>query len=204
MQLGEVQFVQYRRLVAPEDGGMKKIINSTYISLDGVIENPQDWPVPPDDGTGGRIQSELLFACDAVLMGRRTYEGFAPVWSARSGDPLSDRINSMSKYVVSTTLTDPKWTNTTVIADDVITQVSELKRQPGHDIVQYGFGQLSYELLAHGLLDELRLWVHPLFVGRGGPGDLLYRDSDLAQLELVATQPLTSGIVVLTYRMTES
>jgi dihydrofolate reductase len=137
-------------------------------------------------------------------MGRRTYEGFAPVWSARSGDPLSDRINSMSKYVVSTTLTDPKWTNTTVIADDVITQVSKLKRQPGHDIVQYGFGQLSYALLAHGLLDELRLWVHPLFVGRGGPGDLLYRDGDLAQLELVATQPLMSGIVVLTYRMTES
>ena len=183
---------------------MKRIINSTYISLDGVIENPQDWPGLPDDGTFGRIQSELLFACDAVLMGRRTYEGFAPVWTARSGDPLSDRINSMSKYVVSTTLTDPKWTNTTVIADDVVAEVTKLKQEPGQDIVQYGFGQLSYALLAHGLLDELRLWVHPLFVGHGGPSDLLYRDSDLTQLELVATQPLTSGIVVLTYRIAES
>ncbi len=202
--LGQVHFVQYVRLVAAEDGGMKKIINSTYISLDGVIENPQDWPGLPDDGTFGRIQSELLFACDAVLMGRRTYEGFAPVWAARSGDPLSDRINSMSKYVVSTTLTDPKWTNTTVIADDVITQVTKLKQQPGQDIVQYGFGQLSYLLLAHGLLDELRLWVHPLFVGHGGPSDLLYRDNDLTQFDLVASQPLTSGIVVLTYRIPAS
>jgi dihydrofolate reductase len=182
---------------------MRKIINSTYVSLDGVIESPQDWPGPPDDGAGGRIQSDLLFACDVVLMGRRTYEGFAPVWAARSGDPFSDRINTMSKYVVSTTLTDPKWTNTTVIADDVITEVTELKQRPGRDIVQYGFGQLSYQLLAHGLMDELRLWVHPLFVGRGGPNDLLYRDCDLTQLELVATQPLTSGIVVLTYRTTE-
>jgi dihydrofolate reductase len=180
---------------------MRKIINSTYISLDGVIENPQDWPSgPPDDGTAGQLQTDLLFACDAVLMGRRTYEGFAPVWAARSGDPYSDRINTMNKYVVSTSLNDPQWMNTTVIADDVIGQVTALKQQPGQDIVQYGFGQLSFELLANGLLDELRLWVHPLFVGRGGPSDLLYRDCDLTQFELVSSQPLKSGIVVLTYR----
>lgn len=184
---------------------MRKIINSTYISLDGVIENPHNWPAgPPDDGAGGQIQTELLFACDAVLMGRRTYEGFAPAWTARSGDPYSDRINSMNKYVVSTTLRDAEWTNTTVIADDVIDQITALKQQPGQDIVQYGFGRLSFELLAHGLLDELRLWIHPLFVGRGAPEELLYRDCDLTQFELVATQPLTSGIVVLTYRTVNS
>jgi dihydrofolate reductase len=184
---------------------MRKIINSTYISLDGVIENPQDWPAgPADDGTAGQIQTDLLFACDAVLMGRRTYEGFAPVWSSRSGDPYSDRINSMDKFVVSTTLTDPEWTNTAVIADDVIARIGALKQQPGQDIVQYGFGQLSFALLAHGLLDEVRLWVHPLLVGHGGPSDLLYRDCDLTQFELVGAQPLTSGIVVLSYRTSAS
>ena len=76
---------------------MRKIINSTYISLDGVIQNPQDWPALGASGEDGNaIQTELLFACDAVLMGRHTYDGFAAVWPARSGDPYSDRINSMA------------------------------------------------------------------------------------------------------------
>jgi hypothetical protein len=85
---------------------MRKIINSTYITLDGVIENPQDWPYGGADDGAGAIQTELLLACDALLMGRRTYEGFAPVWPTRSGDPYSDRINSRAKYVVSSTLRD--------------------------------------------------------------------------------------------------
>jgi dihydrofolate reductase len=180
---------------------MRKIINSTYISLDGVIENPQDWPSGrhQDDGTGGALQTELLFACDAVLMGRRTYGGFAVAWSSRSGDPYSDRINSMEKYVVSSTLKDPEWTNTTIIDGDPIAEISRLKRQPGHDIVQYGFGELSYALMAHNLLDELRLWVHPFFVGHGGPDDLLFRECPPTTFDLVGAQPLSSGIVVLSY-----
>ena len=97
---------------------MRKIINSTYISLDGVVEQPHEWPTieRPSDERGGQIQTSLLMACDAVLMGRRTYDGFAPVWQTRSGDPLSDRMNTMPKYVVSTTLRDPDWANTTVIS----------------------------------------------------------------------------------------
>jgi dihydrofolate reductase len=180
---------------------MRKIINSTYISLDGVIENPQDWPPGTvQDETGAKIQNDLLFACDAVLMGRRTYDGFAPVWSSRSGDPYTDRINAMPKYVASTTLTNPVWANTTVITGDIVVQIARLKEQPGQDIVQYGFGQVSYALMAAGLLDELRLWVHPFFVGRGGPSDLMYRDAPLAKFDLVDTTPLKSGIVVLSYR----
>ena len=180
---------------------MRRIINSTYISLDGVIENPQDWPSGrhEDDGRGGQIQTELLLHCDALLMGRRTYEGFAPVWQARSGDPYSDHINAMEKWVVSTTLTDPEWNNTSVIGGDVAEAIRARKAQPGQDIVQYGFGQLSYTLLEHGLLDELRLWVHPFFVGRGGPQDLLFREGPATQFELTDTTPLASGIVVLTY-----
>lgn len=180
---------------------MRRIINSTYISLDGVIENPQDWPSDNvDDDTGATVQTELLFACDAVLMGRHTYDGFAPVWATRSGDEYSDRINSMTKYVVSSTLRKPEWNNTTVISGDVVAEIKRLKDQPGKDIVQYGFGQLSHTLMEHGLLDELRLWVHPLFVGSGGPQDLLFREGPLTRLNLIDTKTLKTGVVILSYQ----
>jgi len=186
-----------------EEYTMRRIINSTYISLDGVIQNPQDWPGNgiEDDGTGGKVQMDLLSGCDALLMGGRTYPGFAPAWMARSGDPYSDRINAMAKYVVSSTLTDPEWNNTTVISRDPIDAIRRLKEQPGLDIVQYGFGQLSYALLEHGLLDELRLWIHPLFVGRATADDLIFRPGATAQLELAGTLALNTGIVILTYRV---
>ena len=185
---------------------MRRIINSTYISLDGVIQDPQDWPgngIEPD-GTGLKVQTDLLFACDAVLMGGRTYPGFAAAWMARSGDPFSDRINSMTKYVVSSTLRDPEWNNTSVISGDVVAEIRRLKEQPGQDIVQYGFGQLSYALIEHSLLNELRLWVHPLFVGQATHADLLFRPSATAQLELAGTLALNTGIVILTYRIPSS
>ncbi len=182
---------------------MRRIINSTYITLDGVISDPQDWPgngIEPD-GTALSVQTDLLFACDAVLMGARTYPGFAQAWIARSGDPYSDRINAMAKYVVSSTLRDPEWNNTTVISGDPVAQIRRLKEQPGQDIVQYGFGPLSYTLLEHGLLDELRLWVHPLFFGRASADGLLFRPAATAQLELAGTLTLNTGIVILTYRV---
>jgi dihydrofolate reductase len=184
---------------------MRKIINSTYISLDGVIQNPQDWPSSTVlDERGGAIQNELLFACDAVLMGHHTYDGFAAVWSGRTGDPYSDRINAMTKYVVSSTLTDPEWTNSTVINGDVAAEFARLKDQPGQDIVQYGFGEVTFALMAAGLVDELRLWIHPFFVGRSGPDDLLFRPCDLIRFDLVDTTILKSGIVILSYRLATS
>ena len=181
---------------------MRRIINSTYISLDGVIQDPQDWPDSgiESDGIGGKVQTDLLFACDAVLMGRHTYAGMAAAWMARSGDPYSDRINSMAKYVVSSTLRDPEWGNTSVISGNPVAQIGRLKEQPGQDIVQHGFGQLSYALLEAGLLDELRLWVHPLFVGRATPADLLFRPTASAGFELTGTLALNTGIVILSYR----
>ena len=182
---------------------MRKIINSTYITLDGVIQDPQDWPDNgiEGDGTGLKVQMDLLASCDALLMGARTYPPMAAAWMARSGDPYSDRINAMAKYVVSSTLTDPEWTNTTVISADAIAAIRRLKEQPGQDIVQYGFGQLSYALLEHGLLDELRLWVHPLFLGQATADSLLFRPAVTTQLELTGAQPLNTGIVILTYRV---
>ena len=184
---------------------MRRIVNSTYISLDGVIENPQNWPSLgsfSDEGT--RIQTKLLESCGAVLMGRRTYDGFAPVWTSRSGDPYSDRINTMPKYVVSSTLTDPQWANTTVISGDPVGEIAKLKQEPGQDIVQYGFGRLSYALMEAGLLDELRLWVHPFFVGRAETQDLLFRPSVPTVFNLTDTHALPSGTVLLTYQARKS
>jgi dihydrofolate reductase len=180
---------------------MRRIINSTYISLDGVIENPQNWPSGrhDDDGKGGQIQTDLLLSCDAFLMGRRTYEGMAPVWTARSGDPYSDHINAMEKWVASTTLSDPSWNNTTVIAGDLAAEISRRKEQPGRDIVQYGFGPVTRLLLQHDLLDELRLWVHPFLIGLGNADDLLFREGTVGNLQLAQVTPLASGIVVLAY-----
>ena len=179
---------------------MRKIINSTFISLDGVVENPEAWPpTGPDDESSYTLHTELLLACDALLMGRRTYEGFASAWPTRSGDTFSDHINSMRKYVVSSTLRDPEWSNTTVIAGDPIAEITRLKAEPGKDMVQYGFGRLSHTLMSHGLLDELRLWIHPLFVGAGGADALIYRDGSQTMFELRDTTPLKSGIVVLSY-----
>ena len=181
---------------------MGKIVNSTYISLDGVVENPHLWPsLPAGRGdTGDQIQIDLLQDSDAVVMGRHTYDGFAPVWPTRSGDPYSDRINTMPKYVVSSSLTDPEWANTTVIdgGGDVVGEIRRLK-DSGQDLVQYGFGQLSFAMLEAGLLDEIRLWVHPQIVGSGGMDDLLFRESTPTNLRLLDTTALGNGIVILSY-----
>jgi dihydrofolate reductase len=180
---------------------MRRIVNSTYVTLDGVIKDPQNWPeLASFSDRGNQIQNELLGRCDAVLMGRHTYDGFAPVWSGRSGDPYTDRINAITKYVVSSTLTDPQWQKTTVIDHDPIDAIRSLKQQPGADIVQYGFGPLAHELMGAGLLDELRLWVHPFFVGTGTSADLLYRPGSSRQFVLTGSTSLDNGTVILTYR----
>lgn len=180
---------------------MRAIINSTYITLDGVIQNPHTWPsVGGFTDEGEHIQIELMARCDAILMGRHTYELFAPAWSIRSGDPLSEGMNSLPKYVASSTLKDPQWHNTTVIDHDAIEAIRALKHEPGADIVQYGFGALSHSLVAAGLLDELRLWVHPFIVGTGNTNDLLYRAGSSGTFELADSTTLGSGIVILTYR----
>jgi dihydrofolate reductase len=176
---------------------MRKIVNSTYISIDGVVENPHLWPdTGPGDARWEEIQTELMLSCDALIMGRRTYEGFAPVWPTRSGDPASDHINSMRKYVFSTTLTDPEWNNTTVIDGDPVAAIRELKEQPGEGIVQYGYGAITRAMLANDLLDELRLWVYPLIAGKDGS---IYGELPTIVFNLADVTTMSSGTVVLTY-----
>jgi dihydrofolate reductase len=185
---------------------VRKIINSTYITLDGVIEAPHLWPSlgPPGDDRFGQIQTDLALSCDALLMGRHTYDGFAPVWPTRAGDPLSDHINAMPKYVASTTLKDPEWNNTHVIDGDVVAEVGRLKEAPGKDIVQYGYGAVSRLLLQHNLLDELRLWLHPLILGSGSPTDLLFGEAPAVGFRLTDATPLSDGIVILSYQTAET
>jgi dihydrofolate reductase len=181
---------------------MRQLINSTYISLDGVVENPHLWP-PLKGGTSGegdQIQTDLLETCDIVLMGRRTYDVFAPAWMARSGDPYSDRINTMRKVVVSTTLADPEWPNTEVVAGDVAARVRALKGENGGHIVQYGFGDVSRVLLDDGLFDQFQLWIHPQLVGPSDAADLLYRPGTAAAFDLVDSRVLSNGIILATYR----
>ena len=181
---------------------MRKIINSTYITLDGGIENPHLWPSLGDAATeiSFDIQNDLLQACDALLMGRRTYESFAAAWPTRSGDSFSDRINAMQKYVASTTLQEPTWNNTTVISADLIGELRKLKAQPGKDIVQYGLGPVSFTMMEHGLMDEIRLWVHPLILGNSGPARPHFLDCAPAHLQLVGARSLPNGITILSYR----
>jgi dihydrofolate reductase len=180
---------------------MRRIINSTYISLDGVVEAPHLWPSlgRGSDERADQIQTDLLLTCDALLMGRHTYDGFAPVWPTRSGDPASDHINAMPKYVVSTTLKDPEWTNTRVIDGDVAGEIERLKAADGQNIIQYGYGAVTRLLLERGLLDELRLWFYPLILGRGEPGDLLFGAVPATGFRLVDTTALSNGIVILAY-----
>jgi dihydrofolate reductase len=180
---------------------MRQLINSTYLTLDGVVEGPHLWPSlkrgPSNEGES--IQTELIEECDIVLMGRRTYDVFAPAWSSRSGDRVSDRINAMRKVVISTTLTDPEWNNSEVVAADVVDRVREFKAEDGGHIVQYGFGDVSRLLLEHGLFDRFDLWIYPQLVGPRDAADLLYRPGTAATFDLVDARVLSNGIVVATY-----
>jgi dihydrofolate reductase len=175
---------------------VRKVIESTLVSLDGVIGDPQVWAEPYFNDQAGERALKQLLVSEAMLMGRRTYELFAAMWPASTG-AYADRMNGIRKYVFSSTLQTAAWSNSTIIDRDVPAAVGELKRQDGQDLVMYGHGPLGQTLLEHRLLDELRLWVHPLLVGRGAT---LFREGANAALELVATEALGTGVVILTYR----
>jgi dihydrofolate reductase len=177
---------------------VRKVIESTLVSLDGVIGDPQVWADEYFDDEATALAQQQLLVSDAMLMGRRTYEMFASMWPASTG-AYADRINGIRKYVFSSTLQTAEWSNSTIISGDVPAAVGELKQQDGQDLVMYGHGPLGQTLLEHQLLDELRLWVHPLLVGRG---TTLFREGANATLELVTAETLQTGVVILTYQPT--
>jgi dihydrofolate reductase len=174
---------------------MRKIIESTLVSLDGVIGDPHLWAMERFDDDAQKEALEGLWASDAMLMGRRTYEIFALVWPVRTGD-YAERLNSMRKYVFSSTLQKADWNNSTIIRGDVVTEAAKLKQQEGQDLIIYGHGLLGRTLLTHQLLDELRFSVQPVIVGHG---KLLFREGEAANLELVSAIPRANGVVVLSY-----
>lgn len=173
---------------------MRRIINSTNVSLDGIgeIMGGWGWHFEYVDDAFDELTWDHLAACDALLMGRRTYESFAEAWPSQAGD-YADKINSMKKYVASTTLEKADWTNSTVIDGDRVEEVTKIKELPGRDILMFGFGPVAQTLLQHGLLDEIRLWVHPVLVGAGSPTELVFREGTVSTMKLVDNKTLASG-----------
>ena len=179
---------------------MRKVIVVELLSLDGVMESPEEWAFSYSNDEMQEANASGMAASDAMLLGRVTYEALAAFWPHQpSGEPMVDYINSVSKYVVSTTLEEPLvWNNSTLIKEDVSEEVSRLKRQPGKDITIIGSGALVRSLLRDGLLDELRLMVHPVVIGGG---KRLFEDgSDQKALKLVDSKIFSTGVVVLTYQ----
>jgi dihydrofolate reductase len=175
---------------------MRRIIESTLVSLDGVIADPHLWATPYFDNEAESHALELLSTADAMLMGRRTYEFFAAAFPHRTGE-YGDRVNGIRKYVFSSTLKKADWSNSSVLQGDVATEVAKLKAEVGKDLVIYGHGLLGQTLLKHHLLDELKLWIHPCFVGRG---KLLFREGEKTNLKLTAQKILATGVIVASYQ----
>ena len=175
---------------------MRTIVESTLVSADGVIGDPPQWAMGYRDEEVQAEALDRLSESDAMLMGRATYELFAAAWPAQSGD-FADRMNSIRKYVFSSTLERADWSNSTIVRGDAVTEVTKLKQQGDGELAVYGHGLLAQTLLAHGLVDELRLSIHPVLVGRG---KLLFRDGLTTPLKLVATRTFGTGVVVLSYR----
>ena len=174
---------------------MRKIIEYTLVSIDGVFEDPARLGfMGYRDDAYLRDGLGILLACDAMLMGRNTYESFAKIWPSRS-DPWAARLNAMQKYVFSSTLEKADWSNSTIVRGDIVAEVSKLKQQEGRDLLILGHGHLAETLLKQHLLDVLDLSIHPLVAGRGR---LFFRDGENAKLKLLATKSF-SKIVKLTY-----
>jgi dihydrofolate reductase len=178
---------------------MRKINAWLFVTLDGVIEAPEKW-VMADDAMFGAIETDYAKS-DALLLGRRTYETFAASWPERGSEvPNADWMNSTPKYVVSTTLKSPEWNNTTVIEGDAAEAVARLKLENGKNIEVNGSGTLVRALMRDHLLDELRLFLHPVVVGSGRR--LFDDDRDPVELALVDSHAYANGVISLTYKLT--
>ncbi|MEU0091862.1 dihydrofolate reductase family protein [Kribbella sp. NPDC006257] len=170
---------------------MRKILESTFVSLDGVISNPQDYsPTYWDDEHFG-YSASLMEGADAQLLGRVTYEGFADAWSQRTGE-MADHFNNMKKYVASRTLTETTW-NAELLQGDAVEAVRRLKESEGGNLIKFGTGEFSKALLDAKLVDEYHFWIFPVIAGSG---DRLFDGLPMTHLDLLGTTTFKSGIVV--------
>jgi dihydrofolate reductase len=184
---------------------MGRIVVTEFVSLDGVVEDPGGvegfrhggWTFAIDRGEeGDAFKLDEALRAEGLLLGRATYEVFAAAWPTRSGE-FADRFNSMPKYVVSSTLEDPAWNNTTVIRGDVVQEVARLRRDSDGDLVVHGSVRLVRTLVEQGLVDELRLMLFPVVLGSGER--LFGETSDTWPLRLVGSKTVGEGVAILTY-----
>ncbi len=186
-----------------ETDQMRKLVNATYMTLDGDFHNMQDWHFAYFKEDAARTAGGQMTSADALIMGRVTYEGFAAAWGPMTGtDNGADQMNGLKKYVVSNTLTNPTWNNSEVISgtdEEIIAKVRSLKEEDGRNILQYGFGDVTRLLLDAGLVDEVIFWLHPVLSGKAKPDDLLYRDFTQTHFSLIGTDVHATGTIILTY-----
>jgi dihydrofolate reductase len=174
---------------------MRKVIVANLMSLDGVQTDPRSWASAYFDDEAAASSLEQLRSADAMLMGRGTYEYFAPAWPKATG-PYADRVNTIRKYVFSSTLTNADWTNSTIVSGDPVKEVAELKSGGTGALVIYGYTRLAQTLHEHDLVDELKFGVHPVMLGTGVP---LFRPGRTRELRLADVERKATGVVVLTY-----
>jgi dihydrofolate reductase len=185
-----------------------KIVVTEFVSLDGVMEAPgggedfkhAGWTFEIERGDeGDKFKLDETLSSEALLLGRVTYEGFAAAWPSRTDEAgFADKFNSMPKYVVSSTLENPEWNNSTVLRGDVVEEVAKLKEQLNGDIVVHGSAQLVQTLVENDLVDELRLMVFPVVLGTGKR--LFGETSDKKPLELAESKTVGDGVAILIYR----
>lgn len=181
---------------------MRKLVISEWITLDGIFdaETMAEWFMPYDSPARQQLISDGIHACDAILFGRKTYEMLAPYWSQMKNNEMgiAGKLNSVAKYVVSTTLENAAWENTTIIKNNIIEEITRLKQQPGNEIQVEGSATLADALIQADLVDEYKFFVHPAIVGRG---KRFFKEGKLpGGLKLSNTEVLDKGVVVLTYQ----
>lgn len=177
---------------------MRKVIAGLFISLDGVTESPDKWQFEHFDAEMMASMEAHIAAEDTVLLGRVTYQEWAPYWPTSTDEPYASHINNTPKVVVSTTLDKVEWKNSTLIKGSLAEQIAKLKQQPGKNIGVAGSPTLVQSLLQNDLLDELTLMIHPVVVGSG---KRLFKDGgDLKRLRLVGSKTTSTGVAILTYR----
>ena len=175
-----------------------RLVATEYVSLDGVFEEPGQWSGPYFDDSAAQFKWDELQESDALLLGRKTYEGFAAAWPAMpdTGE-FGVKMNTMPKYVVSSTLSNVEWSGSKLIKGNIAGEVRELKEQPGKDLLLSGSAQLFNGLMAENLIDLYRLMVHPVVIGKGRR--LFFSESARSELRLTDTKRVGRGIVVLEY-----
>jgi dihydrofolate reductase len=175
-----------------------RLVATEYLSLDGVFEEPGHWSGPWFNDEAGQFKWDELQASDAQLLGRRTYDGFAAAWPTVEGTgEFGVKMNTMPKYVVSSTLQNPEWSGSKVITGDIAGEVRKLKKQPGRDLLLAGSGQLFNALMRENLIDVYRFMIHPVVLGKGKR--LFAEGADQTGLTLSDVKRLASGIVILEF-----